>query len=221
MKPIASAPMSERSDRLMQAFRESAAYKSGLTSTRAVSERYGWSADSFKSNLNGHAPFGFPKAKRYADAFGVRPEWLYDGRGPIREPSRPIRSPVEIPVVAWVSAGKVADIGDVEQLGEEERITVGGLPPGDYFATDVKGDSMDRVSPEGSRIIVNAADKSPRSGGFYLFSLRGEPTFKRYQGSPVKRLEPFSTNPANQTIFLDDKGWTVIGKVVRSIIDLP
>lgn len=124
-----------------------------------------------------------------------------------------------VPVLAWVSAGKISDIGSLVQEAEE-HINIAHLPPGDYFATDVRGDSMDRVSPEGSRILVNAADKALVSGGFYIFSLRGETTYKIFHGDPVQRLEPFSTNPANRTIFLNGNGWFVVGRVVRSYIDL-
>nr|WP_162987018.1 XRE family transcriptional regulator [Sphingomonas paeninsulae] len=126
-----------------------------------------------------------------------------------------------MPVLSWVSAGHVHDIASVQDLEEVDHITVSSLPPGEYFATKVKGDSMDRVSPEDSTVIVNVKDRDLVSGLSYLFSLRGETTYKMYQGKPVARLEPYSTNPSNKTIFLNgDKDWSVIGRVVRSFIDL-
>lgn len=124
-----------------------------------------------------------------------------------------------VPVLAWVSAGAVSDIGSLSDAADHHMV-IADLPPGDYFATHVRGDSMDRVSPEGSRIIVNIADKTLVPGGFYIFSLRGETTYKAFQRDPVLRLEPFSTNPANKTIFLNGDGWFVVGRVVRSYIDL-
>lgn len=131
---------------------------------------------------------------------------------------------LEIPVISWVSAGNLRDAGDLgDAVGRyAERILLNDLPPnGEYFATDVRGDSMDRVSPEGSRIIVDARDHTPVPGKFYLFSLRGEATYKRYQSDPVIRLEPYSTNPLNQAIYPKaDRDWMVIGRVVRSYIDL-
>jgi len=128
----------------------------------------------------------------------------------------------EVPLVSWVSAGRLQEVADLAAIiRKAETIPVEGLPGGDYFATVVRGDSMDRISPEGSRIIVNAADRDPRPGRYYIFSLRGEATYKRFQSDPVIRLEPFSTNPANTTIFpKSDRDWTVIGRVVRSYIDL-
>lgn len=221
MLAITGFCVTERSERLTRAFRESGFAANGL-SARQTAIRNHWNIDTFKSNLNGNAPFSFDQAKRYAEKFKVRAEWLYDGTGEMREPPKqPDSGAAEIPLLSWVSAGQAADIGDVAELGEAERLIVGGLPRnGQFFATEVRGDSMDRVSPEGSRIIVNTAERNPKAGQFYLFSHRGEPTYKRYQSRPVRRLEPFSTNPAHETIFLGDKEWTVIGRVVRSMIDL-
>lgn len=128
----------------------------------------------------------------------------------------------EVPVISWVSAGQLREPGQAPQVKRyADMMLLSDLPGGEYFATDVVGDSMDRVSPEGSRIVVNIADRDPVPGRFYLFSLRGEATYKRYQEEPVIRLEPFSTNPANQTIYPKaDKDWNVIGRVVRSYLNL-
>lgn len=133
-----------------------------------------------------------------------------------KEPS--VRS---IPLLSWVSAGQVSDLGTLVEAGAAEQVAIADLPPGEYFATDVRGDSMDRISPEGSRIIVNVSDKRLIAGKAYVFSVRGETTYKFYQPQPVPRLEPYSTNPMNRTIFLDTReNWTVVGRVWRSWIDL-
>lgn len=215
MRAIAPIFMSERSERLSEAF-----VLAKLTQSEAV-ERWGWNRNTLKSNLNGSVDFSYKGALKYGGRLKVRAEWLYDGQGPMREPPKSARRPDrDIPVISWVSAGQVADIGQIEDFGELERITVSGLPAGSYFATDVKGDSMDRVSPEGSRIICNVDDKDPVAGRYYLFSLRGETTFKRYYDQPVVRLEPYSLNPSNRPIFLTEDGWSVVGRVIRSFIDL-
>lgn len=207
--------MSERSDRLQQAF------KAAKLSQKDAVERYGWNANTLKSNLNGKADFGYKAALKYGMRLKVRAEWLYDGAGPMREPPPSSKRPdIIMPVISWVSAGQVSDIGQIEEFGDLERITVSGLPSGEYFATDVKGDSMDRVSPEGSRIIVKVDDRDPIAGGYYLFSLHGETTYKRFYDKPVPRLEPYSLNPNHRPIFLMEDGWTVIGRVTRSFIDL-
>lgn len=134
----------------------------------------------------------------------------------------PVARVREVPVLSWVSAGRLSEVSDIAALPRNlETISVSDLPGGEYFATVVRGDSMDRISPEGSKIIVNASDRDPRPGRYYLFSLRGEATYKRYENDPVVRLEPYSTNPLNKIIYPKaDKDWMVIGRVVRSYIDL-
>lgn len=127
---------------------------------------------------------------------------------------------LEVPVLSWVSAGRVSDVGSLEAASADETVAIADLPGGEYFITEVMGDSMDRVSPEGSRIIVNVSDRRLIPGKAYIFSLRGETTYKFYQRDPVQRLEPFSTNPANRTIYLAEDGWSVVGRVFRSWIDL-
>lgn len=208
--------MSEPSERLTQAIKAS-----GI-SMREMAERWGWSYNTLKSNANGSMPFSFNKAMVYGARLKVRAEWLYGGVLPMREPSKADRrARTEVPVIGWVQAGTLRDASAIQELDELERVTMDGLPPGEWFATDVRGDSMDRVSPEGSRVFVNAADRLLVAGGYFLFSLRGETTYKRYYDEPVRRLEPYSTNPANRSIFLGtEQGWDVIGRVYRSVIDL-
>ncbi|MEW9855904.1 LexA family transcriptional regulator [Novosphingobium sp. M1R2S20] len=208
--------MSESGDRLQLALKEA-----GL-SLREAADRFGWSYNTLKSNANGNMPFSFKKAMVYAGRLKVRAEWLYSGTPPMREPDKPHRKTAkEIPVIGWVQAGALADATAIHDTPDQASVVVDGLGPGEWFATDVQGDSMDRVSPEGSRIFVNADDRDLIPGAFYLFSLRGETTYKRYYDDPVARLEPYSTNPANRPIFLaPDRDWTVVGRVYRSVIDL-
>lgn len=157
------------------------------------------------------------QVQRIAAQLGVDPADIENGGG--GELAAPATQ--SIPILAWVSAGSLADAHPSDLDMVHERRIVAGLPPGDYFETEVRGDSMDRISPEGSRVIVNIRERVPRPGKAYIFSLRGETTFKFFQREPVPRLEPHSTNPANKTIFLDrDPSWSVVGRVVRSYIDL-
>ncbi len=209
--------MTERSDRLKKAFKAT-----GLTQVQAV-ERWGWNKNTFKSNLNGSVDFGFAKAKEYGVRLRVRSEWLYDGSGPMVEERRVDEGDaIPIPIISWVSAGQLAE--QVEEIEPDDgNFTVlSGLPKSRYFATRVQGDSMDRYSPDGSIVIVDANDVTPRPGKAYIFSVRGEATYKVYQGDPVIHLEPHSTNPANKAIFPDgDRDWAVVGRVARTFLDLP
>jgi SOS-response transcriptional repressor LexA len=208
--------MSEQGERLSAAIAET-----GMTMVQ-IAERFAWSYNTLKSNVNGNMPFSFKKAMVYAARLKVRAEWLYAGTPPMREPTKAERrSAIEVPVIGWVQAGELADASAIHDIPDLERVTTDGLGPGEWFATDVRGDSMDRVSPEGSRIFVNGADRRLVGGGYYLFSLRGETTYKRFYDDPIPRLEPYSTNPSNRPIYLkNDKDWLVVGRVYRSVIDL-
>jgi len=123
-----------------------------------------------------------------------------------------------VPIIAWVAAGDLADV--TSQIPEgTETIEISGLEPGDYFATRVSGDSMDRLSPPGSLILVNRAEREPIRGRRYVFARRGETTYKRFETDPL-RLEPESTNPSNKAIFpRSEEEWTVIGRVRITLFD--
>lgn len=208
--------MTEQSERLTRAIKDA-----GI-SMKEMCERWGWSYNTLKSNANGSMEFSYKKAQVYAARLKVRAEWLYSGEGDVHDqPPDQKRPAQEVPVIAWVTAGELADITAISDMPEIERVVVDGLPTGEWFATDVRGDSMDRVAPEGARIFVNARERNLMPGGYYLFSSRGETTFKRYYDDPVPRLEPYSWNPANRPIFLGKREtWSVVGRVHRSVFDL-
>jgi hypothetical protein len=54
----------------------------GYKTAAAAASAHRWNKNSYGSNENGNAPFSYRMAKAYADAFGVRAEWLYDGVAP-------------------------------------------------------------------------------------------------------------------------------------------
>ena len=71
--------MDQRFQRLRYARAEN-----GFETAAAAADAHGWNRNTFASNENGNAPFSYRKAKDYALAFDVRPEWLYDASGPMR-----------------------------------------------------------------------------------------------------------------------------------------
>jgi SOS-response transcriptional repressor LexA len=128
---------------------------------------------------------------------------------------------VPVPLIDWVSAGRLAQPDSQLAVEKVPLLAFADLGRGDFFATRVKGDSMDRLSPEGSIIIVNRNEKDLVGGRCYVFSFKGETTFKMYQADDPPYLAPYSTNPANKPIFPKKKNdWEVIGRVKRTILDL-
>lgn len=162
------------------------------------------------------------QARFYAQAFDVPAEWLLYGDNPpswyAEKKGVPAAKPRTIPIIAWVAAGSLADV--TSQIPEgTETIEISGLEPGDYFATRVSGDSMDRLSPPGSLILVNRAEREAIRGRRFIFSRRGETTYKRFESNP-RRLVPESTNPMHEPIFPNsEEEWTVIGRVRMTIFD--
>lgn len=159
--------------------------------------------------------------KEYADAFGVPEEWLLFGRNPPPWATSEVGGGREVirsmPIISSVAAGKLLEPTD-QISGDYQTIEIGGLPAGDYFATMVDGDSMDRLSPPGSTIIVDRAERDPLPGRRYIFARRGKTTFKRYERDPI-RLVPESTNPTHEPIFpKSDDEWTVIGRVRMTML---
>lgn len=207
----------ERHNRLREA-----RLHAGLERQRDVYERFpSWNRNTYKSNENGNAPFSFEQAKTYAKAFGVRAEWLYDGAGPMvaARQAKPVGDVQSVPVISWVAAGALGD-PDTQLPAGDETLDISDLGAGEFFATRVRGDSMDRLAPEDSLLIVNRRDVDLVRGRRYIFSLRGKTTFKRYGEDPI-RLDPESLNPAHEPHFIKptDK-WSVIGRVRKVIIDV-
>lgn len=129
------------------------------------------------------------------------------------------RSAIQVPLYDWVSAGKMW--GQDGKYGYEALrvITVTDLPSGDWMALQVSGDSMNRVSPDGSVILVNRTATDLRDEAFYVFATdHGEATYKRYRSKP-DRMVPYSTNPDHEPIYPDGP-IRVVGRVYRSIYDM-
>lgn len=126
-----------------------------------------------------------------------------------------------VPLLSWVSAGKLVESNAPTPMDNVPVLFFPDLKRGDYFALKVQGDSMDRVSPDGSIIVINRAERSLERGKPYVFSIRGESTYKVWEPLPQPRLKPLSTNPNHEPIFVDKKAKPfVVGRVRRTFMDL-
>lgn len=162
------------------------------------------------------------KITNVASFLNVGVGWLLEGDeagagGPEDEPGLAF-----VRLVDSVPAGKLA--APMSQLALEQLpvIALGGLGRGDFIALTVEGDSMDRMSPDGSIIIVNKADRTLVSGKPYVFCHRGKVTYKLWRPEPA-RLQPNSTNPVHEPIYVKDKTEAeklVVGRVKRTVLDL-
>lgn len=129
-----------------------------------------------------------------------------------------VRHPLTVPIVSAVSAGalKKPDVSD-EQIG---IIRVADIDPkGDWIALRVTGDSMDRISPPDSVILVNRKERRLVPNACYVVSDGDDGvTYKRFRPNP-DRLEPVSTNPSHEPMFFEQEP-AIIGRVRKTILDM-
>ncbi|CAB5079573.1 LexA SOS-response transcriptional repressors (RecA-mediated autopeptidases) [uncultured Caudovirales phage] len=137
---------------------------------------------------------------------------------PASAPRQPPPQTMDVPLVSWVSAGKMSfpDISE-EVVGHVQQ---GGLDPdGDWIALRVVGDSMDRISPPDSIIFVDRGDKVLVPNACYVISNGdGEATYKRFRSNPM-RFEPVSTNTAHEPIY-PTREPLIVGRVKKSTIEM-
>lgn len=200
-------------ERLRQA-REHAGFASATDAAASLGMKYA----TYAGHENGTRGPG-RAAEKYARRFRVSLDWLLRGvgAGPGEEPEEASDVTLEIPLLSNVSAGRLQreDIRD-EQIGS---ITVGQLTQGDWIALRVEGDSMDRISPPDSVIVVNRAEKQLVPNACYVIADEdGRASYKRYRPNP-DRFEPVSNNLAHETIYPENMP-PVIGRVRMSILKL-
>lgn len=149
---LGSVETMERHERLRQA-RIEAGFKRGSH----VLDRYpNWNPNSYKSNENGNAGFSWEQAKVYARAFNVRPEWLFDGTGPMRADVEPM-----VRVIGRVGAD---NSGEVVMTTAHDSWDLVPLAPGgspEDSALEVVGHSMPWLARDGSLIYFNSQRTPP------------------------------------------------------------
>src|SRR3569623_1039483 len=145
-------PMDERFLRLREA-----RMAKGFETAAAAADAFGWNRNTYGSNENGNAPFSYRRAKEYAAAFGVRPEWLYDAAGSML----PATEAGFVPIIGRVGANPDGLV--LFATGQEP----GGLAPIPPGGTDkaaallVVGHSMRGVADDGALIYFEDQKTAP------------------------------------------------------------
>lgn len=125
-----------------------------------------------------------------------------------------------VPLLSWVSAGHLAWQEGISNVDMKKHVITADLPKGKWVALTVEGNSMDRIAPSGATIFVDTSDNRLKEDRYYVFSAEsGEATFKRYRAGSPPRLQPFSTDPDQETIPAPE-GMKVLGRVRRVVTDL-
>lgn len=160
-----------------------------------------------------------------APLLGTTPEWLAFEAGPeTLDEIRQSGQSTLVPKLSWVSAGAFATTEGISENTEfDDYVSVSGLGNGEWYAFDIpiEFDSMDRISPPGSIIIVNRRDKRLVPNACYVITDgEGGATYKRFRPNPT-RFEPVSTNAAHEPIFPDGGNMPgIFGRVKQSILNM-
>jgi phage repressor protein C with HTH and peptisase S24 domain len=141
-----------RAQRLRQARQDR-----GYDTAAAAADAFGWSRNTYASNENGNAPFSYRRAKEYAAAFGVSPEWLYDAAGPMQGGA----ADGLVPVIGHVGANPDGTV--LFALGQDPA-ELTPVPPGGTDkarALRVVGHSMRGLADDGALIYFEDQRTAP------------------------------------------------------------
>lgn len=116
-----------------------------------------------------------------------------------------------VPIIGLASAGNwreaILKAGGVMPMPK-------GVAKSRAFAVEVKGDSMDKLVPEGGYVVVDPDETQLYSDRVYLIqNNEHEAQIKLYRSNPA-RFEPASTNELHETIYMGQEPIKVIGRVV-------
>lgn len=185
----------------------------GLNPRKAALDA-GLQEDAIRNILRGRSQS--PRGKTLA-AIAVALDWSIQellGQGNVIERHVPMAS---VPIISWVEAGSFAEAADPYEPGDREKEIQVPSTSNTLIALIVRGNSMNRVAPNGSTILVDYSHRELMPGKYYVIKNGEEATFKRYRSNP-DRFEPDSTEE-HEIIFPKD-AITVVGQVVRVIHDL-
>jgi phage repressor protein C with HTH and peptisase S24 domain len=116
-----------------------------------------------------------------------------------------------VPVIGLASAGNWREA--VLHSGGEMPVPK-GIASTRAFAVEVKGDSMDRIIPDGGFAVVDPDQTQLYNDKVYLIqNEEHDAQVKLYRSNPA-RFEPVSTNETHKTLFVGEHHIQVIGRVV-------
>lgn len=191
----------EAADRLRTA-REGA----GHDTAKAAADAIGIPVATYTQHENATRGLPAGKARLYAHAFSVTPEWLLYGRGPEQRAARQdLAVARRVPVRGVVQAGAWSEVGVEEAPHDWTYFEAEEYQRAQLFALDVRGPSMNRVFPDGSRVICAQPHEAGVRDGDYVAVRRTrgglvETTLKQLvvEASGELMLYPRSTDPAHQ-----------------------
>lgn len=153
---------------------------------------------------------------KLGEALGVSAEWLAEGaRSEVERDKQPaaayLRRPVQhVPVIGFRDAARLlSDPAAEPHAAAEDYISV-TFGSSKLFALFVTDEAVNLAFPKDTLVVIDYADRRPLDGGFCLAAPDGAiPILRRWRENPA-RLEPYSSDPDHETIYLGET-WPIIG----------
>jgi SOS-response transcriptional repressor LexA len=178
----------------------------GHETAKAAADAIGIPTATYTQHENGTRGLPAGKARLYAHAFGVTPEWLLYGRGEATIGPEAILPARRVPVRGVVQAGAWSEVGVEEAPIDWTYFEAKEYQRAQLFALDVRGPSMNRVFPDGSRVICAQPHEAGVRDGDYVAVRRAraglvETTLKQLvvEANGELMLYPRSSDPAHQS----------------------
>lgn len=204
----------------MRRGREAAGYRSA----RDTALQNGWPESSYRAHENGSRTMGLDDAERYAKRFraagvNITAQSILFGLDDLvgfHEPETRYESNNQRPSPAPAATAELDQQGS---LADVPLVACSDLGDGDFVALKVLDNSMNRISPPGSVIIVDRSKRKLVSGTPYVFQFKGERTYKIWNASPPC-LMPYSTEATYGPTFAEKGEFRVLGQVRRTLFDI-
>lgn len=200
-----------------------------------LSEELGISYSTVSDWKNGKKMPRGGSLQKLSDYFGVNLSVLLeeDTDSHLRSPQEISYDEIELPLYGDVAAGALAelesvDVWDVETVKLPKLLLQKYASNDNLFAMKVNGDSMDKIIPNGSLIVVKPIEQSLyKDGDIIVFSYNGEYSLKKYRPNVMENFVIFesdSKNPDFKNIPINEeelaKEANMYGKVVLYIVSL-
>lgn len=177
-------------------------------SQKEIADSIGVSPQTFNTWTQGIAMPRMGKVQLLADYFSINKSDLIENQ---RSGATVVQA-TRIPVLGRVSAGipinAVTEIIDTEEISEELAKT------GDFFALQIRGDSMEPKISNGDVVIVRQQDDA-ETGDTVIALVNGDDAVCKRLRKYKDGLELVSTNPSYAPLYFDKK--TIVNKPVRII----
>src|SRR5690606_34932929 len=94
---------------------ETARKRAGFDSALSAAKAHGWNSSTYGAHENGRNGYKDSAAKKYAEAFGVRWQWLRTGEGSMTEPGMQNVVPMQPPQPQYATpnAGASIPVGSI------------------------------------------------------------------------------------------------------------